>query len=922
MGFNPISNKKLKNEIAERIGVYLKEISKNTIINFNNNLLHSITISYSFNIKGGFLLENYVRADKLLNLEQTLDYMKTFDIDCDLNFDIYDTQLTNKKKISKDDIINEINRLIIKYDIEKRLYELLKSQLIFDENIPHLEISYIIAFIMSKKLLVEKDFLNETSIKNLKKIFRWEKTQNDKGSIIFKLYFIIKDSKGKEIKIHMIDLMINIEAKSLLEYLKSNSPEIINNNNVEFQKIIDVMGNDPDIRLLINAEEKYNKGEFIYTKKPLYIKYSFGLNKYVNLENFYKMCLKLSYLGYGHNNNNNKFNQIIPNISKYWKYEKNQKRLETILKSLQNNEIEPICRILGDKDKSSKLENDFLLNSNFFLDKNDNKLIEIIPVNKIDETSRYMIQMNKIIDKSLFDEISNEIYDNLKDKMCKLKNYKNPIYLYSANCSNFSRKLIKYYTSLDKKILNENAMSIGNDKFIKDDVFNSIKDKINFYSDNKIDVQTYFNILLHAYKSLEELDIQNLPGYQKLPDEFIVYRGMNNKTYNDDMTTVFPKNIEDMKKGDIIYSDLFLSTSISFPIANSFNKGVIFEITIKNKDKVIFMGNKYLTKYLNEKEILLPAGSKLEVNEIKYYRKWQIPTRDANFIYGKPHDMPTDYTKLILVKCNYIAPDLNQVMRKLEKVGIKKNITNHTNHTNQLTKIEINSNNSSNSNRNTNRNRERNRRIEKNYTKKNNSNGNTNIKPNYTIKNNKNKNNSQSKTSKNYNTNMSGGNNENTYIMPMVSIGYGIHNNIDEEYEVAKILKENVVKKTEFEKKNKNIKNNNPKKSNELRYLEDLIKYNSQIKFECDVSVKDMSEGDMIDMYEFLIDEKAIFPEVSYLNKKEIKKFLESVGANNQIVPMNKQMQHIENVNVVYKKSKKKRQVAGSRNRQTKKQQN
>lgn len=665
------------------LNVYLKELSLKIIGKMmkDRQMLDQLKIRNMY-IKGGRLIEDYIFGNLLLDhLKDRL--MVTNDIDCYIN-------LRNVVPDSNFDSYLTDRRTNIIPFIKSNLYE---SMFYLDDPKKSIAIilHYITFIVKSFGYHLITDFFNNSSAHNLNKIFSVEPVDNMNGKLLIKVFLNYYDKDYTLHRFAFIDFTLGIHLKdiraydeSIYKYLPDKYETIMNNINGKHADMIPNIESIPTIQ------------RFKYRDYA------------INNSSFYLYLLSLSYLSFKHIPTSY-FASKYPGQSQYYKSDKSEYRLKTLLKLFETYSIEEYARI-----NNTNKEFNFIITSGLFKDKNNKQISSIKEVDNVPKNNAiniaiksgngYPIKLSKLISSVyrseeqielyVVDDISKnmEIYfrdkilqieeyirSNWRNKSNKLHNTVNIIKYYSINSSNFSINLIKYYLTGDTKhILKTPLYDTSKNKpkqyaAIKEDpVYDKIKHKvedklIQGKNRRELNAYGYFESLKYCFELLQKEDISNLPFLSKLPEQYYVYRGMNNETYANNMIVNLPKRLEDLQPGDIINSDLFLSTSTSFHKAKFFTESrvkgwTIFKIKLNRDDRVIFMNNDELTRYKGEYEVLLPCGSQLVVDDIKYYRDYAIPNGSSEYnSYTLNFTKERNITKYLVITCSYKAPDVTKI---------------------------------------------------------------------------------------------------------------------------------------------------------------------------------------------------------------------------------------------------------------------
>lgn len=640
--------------LEKYISIYLKELSLLTISKLNLKLRSQDLEFKNMYIKGGKLIEDFVQSNLLLELFKQNKNMTSNDIDCYIEFESNSIDLFDEFNIQ-----GYISR---KQDIIKSLVEIsiFESMYILHNGNSYvkMEIYYIIFLIKLFGFSVDESFLENITLADSKKIFCTDIMINNSGKYLVKVKINLFNNQ-RIFKYPFIDLVlgININDISLYnDYIHKYLPDKYNNIFTNNDKLHD--------NLNLTAFNLFD----------IYQSYNYR-NFRLNYSSIYLYLLSLSYLSYK-DIATSYFGQKYPGQIQYYKHLKSKNRLKTILDLFKDSNVEPYSR------NDNKFAEFRYITSNLFKDEFQNQILNLDNHNQLlnrNVNLNYLFNIVQIrggewkikeeLDDNLVNNISDHIASLIKDKINKIKDGTefNIIKYYSLNSGPFSVNLCKFFCTQNKKYLNFKIPSkFGNNvTIVKNEVYNSISNKIepHLNEENEVTVQIFYELLINSFKILNNVQYY-LRDDLKLPDEYFVFRGMNNQTYNSNMLQNPPKRLEDLVPGDIIKYDLCLSTSSKFNIAYNFTKNIskgftIFRIKLHKEDRVIFMKNNDLTDFLNEYEILLPPGTELIVEEVKYYREWQMPNFTNLAQLRDPY--LKDSTKYLIITCTFKAPNLNNI---------------------------------------------------------------------------------------------------------------------------------------------------------------------------------------------------------------------------------------------------------------------
>lgn len=648
-----------RRDLENYISIYLKEFSQKFINNLKGNLYSKHKLKNMY-IKGGRLIEDYVKADKILEIQKNNNNMVTLDIDCYMEFEV-----NNQLKLDNEEDIKlymQTKSDKIKKLAERAIFNSLVDT-IMGRTYVNMNVYYLIFIIKSFGFDVDDSFLTSISLADSKKIFVVNQIINKQGKYLIKVFLnIYKNNKSH--RFAFIDLPLGLDINDISpygNYILKYTPDMYNS-------------------IFTNNDKKNNEIEDIVNKFGLIDAYKYR-DFFMSNSSLYLYLLSLSYLSYKHIPLSY-FGQKYENNPRYYKSEKTKDRLKILLDLFENLDIEDYSRV-------DHKENEFkyLVESNLFRDENQNQISNIsnaleIPSKQVN--LNYLFDIEQLPDgrynlvgslpDNLVIDVSSDMAALLKNKIIQVFDVRqyNIIQYYSINCGSFSRNLCKYLCSGNNDYLLEviTPKNIGSARkpiVVKNDAYDKIIDRLEPYliDGEQLTTYAYNDSLKNCFEILNSIDEGELSFYDKLPEEYFVYRGMNNQTYNSDMTTQIPKRLEDLVPGDVIQSSLVLSTSSRFSLAYDFTKSrakgfTIFKIKLKRRDKVIFMEHIDLSDiYMNEYEILLPQNSNLIVDEVKYYREWQMPREDR--IHLRKDSNIKDTTKYLVITCTYEPPDLERV---------------------------------------------------------------------------------------------------------------------------------------------------------------------------------------------------------------------------------------------------------------------
>jgi predicted house-cleaning noncanonical NTP pyrophosphatase (MazG superfamily) len=616
-------------ELEKKICSYLQKIALEGILPYNESNMNG---DFGIVLKGGLLLQSFVNSHKIIPEiinDPTKQNLSSYDIDAELLLNGLDI---SSSQVLIDNTIRDETRKIYEFIINK-LYKKGPYIDILLFNLNKVLRDYGFTFNLDGEyndniMNVPTGGLTNNILNNLyKRFIKYEVgivaggSEKKLGKFYLDLIKLQRLPDGRIVKIDGPAGKAKLRFFDLTYTITNMPPQIIGAQQNSYAiRCCEKSEVDNQISRIINMPEKINNSLF-------FIQFLF-----LPTESFHKFLGKLYILGY---TNANPLKRL-----------KNKDRFDYLKDKLYSNDIYQYYR----KDKA--LEDAFFNDPLFFDNINNEHFFQgrDIPV-AINPSPEPLItkDMNRNISQDLCITIAGIHHDNfisIYDRGYINYPHDSIIYHYTVNSSKYNVAIIKYYLTNDVSYLGDlNQFNYQPIDFRGHDMT---------YGD-------YHQSLKDIFRKLKPLD-PNDPNDARnslnnsLPDEYYVYRGIG-------LTNINNNNIyEAYQVGNIITNPTVCSTSTELFKANSFmhnntltNCG-IFRISMKKRDKCLFLEDDRSTGYLEEYEVLLPPECKFKITSIRYVKYSDFDT-DAYRLTDIRYTDGKEQSPFLLIDVEYIEPD-------------------------------------------------------------------------------------------------------------------------------------------------------------------------------------------------------------------------------------------------------------------------